>query len=113
MNENYLWDRSGEPDPEVQNLEQILGSLRYQPRPLEIPNDVRLKVNRPLFTKLAIAAAIGLIAVALGLWVNFNRPRTVPAVVAKHDAQTDQKIDAPQPQIAPNDRTRQLAVGKE
>jgi len=113
MNDNYLWDRSGEPDPEVQNLEEILGTLRYQPRPLEIPNDVRLKVNGPLFTKLAIAAAIGLIAIALGLWVNFNRPSTVPAVVAKHDSQTDQKRNAPQPQIAPNDNTPQLAVVKD
>ena len=109
MNDNYLWDRSGEPDTEVQNLEETLGTLRYQPRPLEIPNDVRLKVNRPLFTKLAIAAAIGLIAIALGLWVNFNRPRTVPAVVAKRDSPTDQKRNAPQPQIAPNDNPMQLA----
>jgi len=109
MNENYLLDRSGEPDPEVQNLEQILGSLRYQPRPLEIPNDVGLRGIRPFFTKLAIAAAIGLIAIALGLWVNFNRPRTVPAVVAKRDSPTDQKRNAPQPQIAPNDNTTQLA----
>ena len=108
MNDNYLWDRSGEPDPEVQNLEEILGRLRYQPRPLEIPNDVRQMVIRPLFTKLLIAAAIGLIAIALGLWVNFNRPRTVPAVVAKRDSQTDQKRNAPQPQIAPNDNTMQL-----
>jgi hypothetical protein len=113
MNENYLWDRSGEPDPEVQNLEEILGTLCYQLRPLEIPNDVRLKVNRPLFTKLAIAAAIGLIAIALGLWVNSNRPRTVPAVVAKHDTQIDQKTNAPQPQIAPNDSAPQLAIAKD
>ena len=109
MNDNYLWDRSGEPDPEVQNLAEILGRLRYQPRPLEIPNDVRQMVIRPLFTKLLIAAAIGLIAIALGLWVNFNRPRTVPAVVAKRDSPTDQKRNAPQPQIAPNDNTMQLA----
>ena len=113
MSENYLWDRSGEPDPEVQNLEEILGTLRYQPQPLEIPNDVRLKVNRPLFTKLAIAAAIGLIAIALGLWVNFNRPRTVPAVEAKHDSQTYQKSNAAQPQTTPNDNTPQLAVVKD
>src|SRR5437016_7334924 len=113
MNDNYLWDRSGEPDLDVQNLEETLGTLRYQPRPLEIPNDVRLKVNRPLFTKLAIAAAIGLIAIALGLWVNFNRPRTVPAVEAKRDSQTDQKRNAPQPQIAPNDNPPPLAVVKD
>ena len=112
MNENYLWDRSGDPDPEVQNLEEILGALRYQPRPLEIPNDVRQIVNRPLFTKLAIAAAIGLIAIALGLWVNLNRPRTVPAVVAKHDSQTDQKRNAPQ-QIAPNENASRFAVVKD
>jgi hypothetical protein len=113
MNENYLWDRSGEPDPEVQNLEEILGTLRYQPRPLEIPNDMRLKVNRPFFTKLAIAAAIGLIAIASGLWVNLNRPRTLPAVAEKHDSQIDQKRNAPQPEIAPNDNTPQLAVAKD
>ena len=112
MNDNYLWDRSGEPDPEVQKLEEILGTLRYQPRPLEIPNDVRLKVSRPFFTKLAIAAAIGLVAIASGLWVNFNRHRTVPAFAATRDSQTDQKRNAPAPQIAPNDNPPQLAVVK-
>lgn len=112
MDENYLWDRSGEPDPEVQNLEDILGTLRYQPRPLEIPNDLRLRGFRPFFTKLAIAAAIGLIAIALGLWVNLNRPPTVPAVEAKHDSQIDQKRNAPQPQAAPNDNAPHLAVAK-
>lgn len=25
MEDNYLWDRSGKPDPEVQELEEILG----------------------------------------------------------------------------------------
>ena len=113
MNDNYLWDRSGEPDAEVQKLEEILGTLRYQPRPLEIPNDVRLKVSRPFFTKLAIAAAIGFVAIASGLWVNFNRHRTVPAVAATRDSQTDQKRTASQPQIAPNDNPPPLAVVKD
>ena len=27
---DYLWDRSGEPDPEVQHLEEILGALRHR-----------------------------------------------------------------------------------
>ena len=27
---DYLWDRSGEPDPEVQHLEEILGGLRHR-----------------------------------------------------------------------------------
>jgi hypothetical protein len=29
MNEEYLWDRSGEPDIEVAHLEQVLGRLRW------------------------------------------------------------------------------------
>ena len=29
---DYLWDKTGEPDPEIQQLEEILGTLRYQPR---------------------------------------------------------------------------------
>ena len=37
MKDDYLWDGSGEPDPEIRELEDILGELRYQPRPLEIP----------------------------------------------------------------------------
>ena len=37
MNDDYLWDKSGEPDPQIQELEEILGTLRYQPRPLNLP----------------------------------------------------------------------------
>ena len=29
MNEKYLWDRSGPPDPEIERLEQLLAPLRY------------------------------------------------------------------------------------
>ena len=32
MNEDYLWDRSGESDPETVRLEQLLGKLRYSGR---------------------------------------------------------------------------------
>jgi len=33
MNENYLWDRTGEPDPEVARLENLLQDLRWVDRP--------------------------------------------------------------------------------
>ena len=39
MNDDYLWDKSGEPDPEIQELEEILAPLRYQPKPLELPTN--------------------------------------------------------------------------
>jgi len=33
MSGDYLWDKSGPPDPDVEKLEEQLGSLRYRPRP--------------------------------------------------------------------------------
>ena len=33
--DDYLWDRSGEPDPEIQHLETLLGRFRYDsPTPI-------------------------------------------------------------------------------
>ena len=32
MNDDYLWDRSGPPDPDVARLEQALAPLRYRHR---------------------------------------------------------------------------------
>ena len=87
---DYLWDKTGEPDPEIQELEEILGTLRYQPRPLEIPADPQtdprrsfLSVLAPrLLSRLAIAATIAAILVGLGLWLGLQRlqQRPSPAV---------------------------------
>jgi hypothetical protein len=104
MKDNYLWDRSGEPDPEVQELEEILGTLRYQPRPLEIPNHVRVERRRTFFPAMAIAAAIALCAVLLGLWFSFNRRQAVPALEANRDSQIDQNRNAGLPQVNPNNQ---------
>jgi hypothetical protein len=87
MEDNYLWDRSGEPDPEVQELEEILGTLRYQPRPLEIPQDIRVNRQRSFYPVMAIAAGIALLAVLLGLWVSFNQRQAPAPIQAKQDDQ--------------------------
>lgn len=34
MNDDYLWDKSGEPDADVARLEQVLGKLRWSGTPL-------------------------------------------------------------------------------
>ena len=109
MKDNYLWDRSGEPDAEVQELEEILGTLRYQPRPLEIPRNIQFERRRSFFPAMAIAAAIALAAVLLGLWFSFNR-RQAPAFDAKHDKQIDQHLNSPQPLISPDPTRVQVAV---
>ena len=77
INDDYLWDRSGEPDPEIQQLEEILGTLRYQPRPLDIPAGLEVGRERSLFRNfaapLAIAATIATLLLGLGLWLGLQR----------------------------------------
>ena len=64
MNEDYLWDKSGEPDPHIQELEQILAPLRYQPKPLELP-----VVQRRNYFPLAIAATVLIALFVTGVWL--------------------------------------------
>jgi hypothetical protein len=37
MSEDYLWDKSGTPDPEIEKLERVLGGLGHAGKPLELP----------------------------------------------------------------------------
>lgn len=72
---DYLWDKTGEPEEDVAQLENLLGTLRYQPRPLEIPAAAMATVEavrtRPatIFSRprLAIAASL-LLTLLAGAW---------------------------------------------
>ena len=70
MNEDYLWDKSGQPDPQIQELEEILGTLRYQPKPLVIPRDLVATRRRNYFPLLAIAATVLIALLAAGVWIS-------------------------------------------
>ena len=71
MNDDYLWDKTGEPDPQIQELEEILGTLRYEPKPLQIPNELpRPRQRRNYFPWVAIAAGVLLAILAGGIWLS-------------------------------------------
>lgn len=76
MNNDYLWDRTGEPDAEVQELEDVLGTLRYQPRRFELPADLPRAPRHRFFPALAIAATIALMMLAAGIWLRLNHRQT-------------------------------------
>jgi FecR-like protein len=83
--DNYLWDGSGEPDPEIQTLEALLGSFRHErPAPVfpEIVPDRRWTI-RPwrlrLFPVLVTTAAV--VAIAVATFLVYGRKPT-PAAVA-------------------------------
>jgi len=71
MNDDYLWDRTGEPDKEIQELEEVLGALRYQPKALRIPEEqLRSRWSVP---KMAIAAVLATILVGASSWLIFSK----------------------------------------
>ncbi|MDX6577242.1 MAG: hypothetical protein QOE96_3195 [Blastocatellia bacterium] len=109
MDDNYLWDRSGEADPEIQELEETLGTLRYQPRPLDIPRNLQLGRRRRFFPAIAIAASIALCAVLLGLWFGFNR-RQPAASVANNSLHIEQPATATQPSLKPNTQVEEATA---
>lgn len=98
MKDDYLWDKSGEPDPEIQKLEEILGTLRYQPQPLELPKDLRLQRRRNYFPLLAIAATVVVALLAGVIWLRV-RTNSVP-----------QQQQAKAPEVSTPPRKEKLTV---
>ena len=68
---DYLWDGSGEPDPEIQKLEALLGEYRHDsPAPVfpEIVPDRRwtfFPLRMRLFPALAATTAAAVLAIAI------------------------------------------------
>lgn len=74
MNESddYLWDRSGPPDPEVKRLEDLLAPLRHQ-APLDEIELGRRRRKGPVITAAIVALAA---SVALVAWWQWPRERS-------------------------------------
>lgn len=84
MSEEYLWDKSGEPDPEIQELEELLGTLRYQPKPLELPDDIKPVRRNRYLPLIAIAATLVIALLTGALWSRVktdSKPEQFKAVV--------------------------------
>jgi hypothetical protein len=105
----YLWDRTGEVDPEIQELEEVLGTLRYQPRPLRIPADIQISRRRTIFPPLAIAAAIALIAVAVGIWFSLSRRQSLQPLRATTGSPVKQTPIAPEV-VQPSPRVEEVVA---
>jgi cytoskeletal protein RodZ len=103
MNDNYLWDRTGEPDPEIQKLEELLGELRYQPQPLHIPANITVGRKRSFFVPMTIAAAIIMVAILSALWFQFSRKPDAPTLQSKQAPVTPTNVT--QPESSPEQET--------
>jgi hypothetical protein len=87
MNDDYLWDRTGEPDPDIQQVEQVLGTLRYQPRPLELPTHSRIGRPRTFIARVAVAAAVAAMLIGVASWLALRRQDVPIGPVAESQPQ--------------------------
>ena len=77
---DYLWDRSGDPDPDIVRLEALLGTLRVGVPAPALPAR-RAAVRRALGMSLkALAAAAAILLVATAAWVALGLRRNAWAV---------------------------------
>lgn len=98
MNEPYLWDGSGKPDPEVQRLESLLAQFSHReiPLALPLPQEVPAKpgyrhgllLQFPWLPRFAAVAVVVLALVAGGI-VSFYPTRISPSGPGWEVAQLD------------------------
>src|ERR1700756_86906 len=74
MSGDYLWDKSGTPDPEIEKIEQVMGKLRFdRPVPLfpivEGATHDRWTLRLRKWFRPTVAAAVAAILVVCGLGV--------------------------------------------
>jgi hypothetical protein len=111
MNEDYLWDKSGEPDPEIEQLEKTLGSLRYKrpQEPLPLPaSSPRWSFRMSFSPALAIAASLLILILAGGVWLSLRRSGSTEGrdTIVAETAPVEEKqiapgVSGPRPPIGP------------
>lgn len=119
MNEDYLWDKTGEADEETAQLERKLGRLGFKPSahplplPAHAPRAVGLQEN--IFSRtFAIAATLLILLLAGGLWLGLRRSNSGDnKLVAETTPETKQEANAfsgPRPPIGPIETTGASAI---
>jgi hypothetical protein len=109
-------------------LEQVLGQLRYQPRPLEIPAGMRVGRRKFFYPAFAVAAAIVMLVLGAGLWLRMRntqrsnsleagkKPSVIlPAASPKENSGSEIARDNPsevKPKNEPKRRNQFVAVAR-
>ncbi len=78
IGDDYLWDGSGEPDPEVRRLEELLGTLRSRRPAPELPEGA-IRVQRlrlPVVLPALAASLVALLAASAWLATRWSGPAT-------------------------------------
>jgi hypothetical protein len=119
LHENYLWDASGEPDPEIQRLESLLANFRHADSALVLPAKVPVAPRKfravlvQMFSLPRLAAAVAILLVLIVTIFFYLRPHHTPEAGPAWDVANLQ--GAPQigtKAIAANQGPAKLHVGE-
>jgi hypothetical protein len=119
MNDDYLWDGSGTPDPEIQHLEALLGGFRHAEQPLALPAEALpaatkpsgLLVQFPWLPRLAAAAVI-LLALVIPFLLPTTRPIAPPTGPSWDVARLEGTPQIGSESISTNQSAAKLYVGQ-
>jgi ferric-dicitrate binding protein FerR (iron transport regulator) len=120
MGDDYLWDRSGEPDPDVARLEKTLATLRHQDRAFEAPPARVVPLRRRPWARIFLLAAAALALGAALVWRDHpgaprvaTTPSARPALPVASPAFPVERLEgAPRVNAAPMEATARLGVGQ-
>jgi len=73
MKDDYVWDRSGPPDPDVQYLERVLGRLHSMPSAPHLDQVAVLPLQRWAVAPL-LATAAAIVLIVSGTWRTMRAP---------------------------------------
>lgn len=112
---DYLWDGTGEPDPEIQKLEAILGRFRHD-RPAPVFPDIAptqewnwFPWRVRFFPALAVSATVVAVVAAAVL---LHQWKPVPTAVAAWDVSRLAGTPRIEQKIIGGDETRRLSIGQ-
>lgn len=71
MNDSYLWNRSGEPEPEIERLENLLAEFRWTPAPLRLPESHNVKSPFRWWAAVALATACAALVI-VSAWITYE-----------------------------------------
>jgi hypothetical protein len=114
---DYLWDGSGTPDPEIQRLESLLAEFRYADRPLALPAETAASprsariLQFPWIPRLA-AAAIVLLAIAIPFFLPSTRIPAPPTGPAWNIANIEGNPQIGSESLSSNQSAAKLYVGQ-
>jgi len=109
MSNDYLWDKSGPPEPDVEKLERMLEQFRHKGEPPRLEKPVVQMPKRPWMRRefLLAAAAVALLAVWYG-----TRGRGLHALPGSEGMMVARLAGAPIVGSKPIPGTGEMAVGQ-